>query len=170
MQPDVRFLDYKSPEDTDILQEYFVPLNAFPKFFRQLKQTLEKHEVNLLSITLRYLKENNESYLSYATNDMIAVVLYINIELNDRSIQSAQKWTRELVDLSLENNGTYYLTYQGFPTLKQFELAYPNWKKFMEVKCKYDPNENFSSNFYEQYLKAAYNKSKHSDAAYCAGV
>jgi FAD/FMN-containing dehydrogenase len=170
MQPDVRFLTYSSPDDTDILQEYFVPVEAFPKFFSQLKVELEKYEVNLLSITLRYLKENHESYLTYATDNMIAVVLYVNIELTDQSIQIAQEWTRKLVDLSLKNRGTYYLTYQRFPSLEQFELAYPRWRDFMEVKCKYDPYEVFSNKFYEQYLKAAYNKSKHSDAVNCAGV
>jgi len=123
MQPDVRFLTYNSPKDTDILQEYFVPVGAFPNFFSQLQ-----------------------------------------------SIQTAKQWTRRLVDLSLKNEGTYYLTYQGFPTLKQFELAYPQWEKFMDVKCKYDPFEVFSNKFYEQYLKAAYNKLKHSDEISCFGV
>lgn len=158
MQPAVHFLTYNAPEDTDILQEYFVPVEHFPHFFKELKQTLEKHEVNLLSITLRYLKENQESYLSYAIDDMIAVVLYINIELTDQAIQTAKNWTRKLVDLSLKNKGTYYLTYQRFPTLEQFEIAYPKWKKFMAVKCKYDPNEVFFNKFYEQYLRAAYNR------------
>ena len=87
---------------------------------------------------------------------MIAVVLYINIELNDKSIVNAKTWTRELVDLSLEYQGSYYLTYQGFPTLEQFKLAYPKWKEFMKVKCEYDSEEVFVSNFYDQYLKAAY--------------
>ena len=170
MQPDVRFLTYNSPKDTDILQEYFVPVGAFPNFFSQLKKELENYEVNLLSITLRYLKENHESYLTYATDNMIAVVLYINIELTEQSIQTAKQWTRRLVDLSLKNEGTYYLTYQGFPTLTQFELAYPQWDKFMDVKCKYDPFEVFSNKFYEQYLKAAYNKLKHADEISCFGV
>jgi len=157
MQPAVSFLAYNSPRDTDILQEYFVPVETFPLFFKELKQELEKYEVNLLSITLRYLKENQESYLTYATDNMIAVVLYVNIELTDQSIQSTREWTRKIVDLSLKNRGTYYLTYQRFPALAQFETAYPRWKEFMEVKCKYDPNEVFFNKFYEHYLKAAYN-------------
>lgn len=164
MQPDIRFLAYSSPDDTDILQEYFVPVKAFPKYFNQLKEVLEKHDVNLLSITLRYLKENHESYLNYATDNMIAVVLYINIELNEKSVTAAKAWTTALVDLSLKNKGAYYLTYQGFPSLEQFQSAYPRWKDFMEVKLKYDPYEVFSSRFYEQYLKAAYKKLKHSNA------
>lgn len=156
MQPQVHFLEHVSEKDTDILQEYFVPLDSFPAFFKELKQTLEAHNVNLLSVTLRYLRENQESYLSYATDDMVAVVLYVNIKLSDDSIQSAKIWTQKLVDLSLKNKGTYYLTYQRFPTVDQFKQAYPKWKDFMKVKCKYDPNEVFFSRFYEAYLRAAY--------------
>jgi len=158
MQPAVRFLEYSSSEDTDILQEYFIPIEKFSSFFGELSKELERYEVNLLSITLRYLKENHESYLAYAIDDMIAVVLYINIGLNDHSIAAAREWTRKLVDISLKHKGTYYLTYQRFPSLEQFQLTYPRWEKFMDVKCKYDPDEIFSSKFYEQYLRAAYKK------------
>ncbi len=104
------------------------------------------------------MKENQESYLAYSSNNMIAVVLYINIGLTDQSIQTARSWTQRLIDLSLKNRGTYYLTYQRFPTLDQFMEAYPRWKTFMKIKCKYDPKEVFSNKFYEQYLRAAYDK------------
>ncbi|MCG8117642.1 MAG: hypothetical protein N0E45_20105, partial [Candidatus Thiodiazotropha endolucinida] len=70
----------------------------------------------------------------------------------------AGAWTRELVDLALVQGGTYYLTYQGFPTLEQFQRAYPKWEEFMRVKCKYDPYEVFTSKFYVKYPKAAYNQ------------
>ena len=156
MQPPVKFLNYNSTKDTDILQEYFIPLENFSKYFDSFRQLLVKHDVNLLSITLRYLKENSESYLSYSTNDMIAAVVYINIGMDKQSISSAQQWTRELVDLSLDHGGNYYLTYQRFPTVAQFKKAYPRWKDFMIAKCKYDPKEVFRSRFYDQYLRSAY--------------
>jgi len=158
MQPPVRFLSYNSPEDTDILQEYFVPSENFDGFFERLRDQLLLSEVNLLSVTLRYLKENQESLLSYSTNNMIAVVLYINIGLDKQSISAAGVWTKRLVDLALQHGGTYYLTYQRFPTVEQFQSAYPRWEEFMKVKCKYDPQEVFVSKFYEEYLKAAYKK------------
>jgi len=153
MQPPIKFLRYKGQKDTDILQEYFVPVEHFPAFFKNLKQELESSSVNLLSNTLRYLKKNQESLLSYARADMIAVVLYINIGLDKQSIEKAGVWTRNLVDLALKHEGTYYLTYQRFPTVKHFQSAYPAWKKFMQVKCKYDPDEVFASLFYDQYFR-----------------
>lgn len=158
MRPPIKFLDYDSSEDTDILQEYFVPLAHFSKFFEGLKNELIKSDVNLLSVTLRYLGRNEESLLSYSTEKMIAVVLYINIQLNSESIAKAQVWTRNLVDLAQNNKGTYYLTYQRFPTLKQFQKSYPRWAEFKKVKCKYDPNEVFTNKFYDQYFRGKVNK------------
>ena len=155
MQPAVRFLAYDNPEATDILQEYFIPVENFPQFFVSLRRELVDFYVNLLSITLRYLRENRESYLSYATSNMIAVVLYVNLKLDEQSIENARAWTRNIVELSLKYKGAYYLTYQRFPTLGQFVAAYPGWEKFMEVKCRLDPDEVFTSRFYEEYLKAA---------------
>lgn len=154
MQPPVKFLEYDNPSNTDILQEYFVPIDNFEAFFAAFKKELIASEVNLLSTTLRYLKPNTESYLSYATDEMIAIVIYVNIELNESALNDARTWTRSLVDLALKHDGTYYLTYQRFPSLEQFRAAYPNWQKFLEIKLEYDPKEIFSSQFYEYYLQA----------------
>ncbi|HEY7884283.1 MAG TPA: FAD-binding oxidoreductase [Cellvibrionaceae bacterium] len=156
MRPPVEFLHYQSEHDTDILQEYFVPLSRFENFIGEAERILEKRDVNLLSVTLRYLEKNTESFLNYSNHDMISIVLYINIGLDKKSIAKAGKWTRELVDLSLENNGAYYLTYQKFPNIEQFQRAYPSWGKFLSVKCKYDPHEVFSNNFYEKYIRGSY--------------
>lgn len=163
MRPPVKFLSYASPDDTDILQEYFIPVATFSDYLEQLRSELLENEVNLLSITLRYLRKNEESILSYSSRDMIAAVLYVNIGLDDESIAKARRWTRNLVDLAIHHGGTYYLTYQRFPTLEQFRDAYPKWEDFLAVKCKYDPDEVFTSKFYEQYLEAAHSKALQAD-------
>jgi hypothetical protein len=163
MRPPIEFLKYEDSEDTDILQEYFVPVEKFSTFMFALREELLVSDVNLLSVTLRYLRGNKESILSYSREDMIAIVLYINIGINDKAITKATNWTRNLVALALSNRGSYYLTYQRFPTLEQFQSAYPNWQKFNNVKCKYDPNLIFINKFYEDYFKIAHNKRMRSD-------
>lgn len=153
MRPPIRFLDYYSEKDTDILQEYFVPVGRFTVFMDEIRSVLERHDVNLLSMTLRYLPENQEATLSYATDEMIAVVLFINMEINSSSIEHAGIWTRDLVDKALEQGGTYYLTYQRFPSQEQFELAYPTWREFRALKNQFDPNHRLMNNFYKQYFQ-----------------
>jgi FAD/FMN-containing dehydrogenase len=157
MRPDVRFLDYRSPRDTDILQEYFVPLTAFTGFMTGLRRTVRARRINLLSVTLRALKRDEVTVLPYArtraaTGHLIAVVLYINVARSESGTRGAEQWTRELVDLALGLDGTYYLPYQRWPTREQFAQAYPRAADFLVVKRQYDPDGRFSNRFSETYL------------------
>lgn len=152
MRPPIRFLDYSSETDTDILQEYFVPLDEFPAFMRALKNVVQENEVNLLSVTLRYVHANTENLLPYATQNQVAVVLYINMDLNESALTHAEQWTRMLVDRALEHSGTYYLVYQRFPTIPQFQRAYPSAQALIDCKLNYDPGGVFNNLFYQHYL------------------
>jgi decaprenylphospho-beta-D-ribofuranose 2-oxidase len=154
MRPPIKFLNYHSNDDTDILQEYFIPLNNFEKFMASLRNMVISNDINLLNVTLRYLRGNNKTYLPYSKEDTIAVVLYINIGLNTEAINQARNWTRNLVNMAIFHHGNYYLTYQRFPTVDQFKRSYPKWSDFIQVKNKYDPNKLFYNKFYEQYMDA----------------
>jgi decaprenylphospho-beta-D-ribofuranose 2-oxidase len=153
MRPDVLFLEYHSPSDTDILQEYFAPLSHFVPFMDRLRATVRARNINLLSATVRYVSKDEESYLSYAREDSFAIVLYINQETSPAGRAAAEVWTRELVDAALAEGGTYYLPYQLYPTRAQIRQAYPRIDQFFELKRKYDPNELFYSSFYSYYAK-----------------
>ena len=61
MRPEVAFLQYNSPYDTDILQEYFVPVAQFVPFTDAIRAIFLNDKVNLLSVTIRYLPKNTES-------------------------------------------------------------------------------------------------------------
>jgi len=152
MRPPIAFLSYYSDSDTDILQEYFVPLKNFNSFMDELRQILLQNQVNVLSMTLRYLKQNDVSYLNYAEHDAIAIVLYINVGMDESAQQHAQSWTRLIVDSVLNYNGSYYLTYQSYPSLAQFRRAYPEWRKFQRLKKRYDPDQLFQNGFYRKYF------------------
>jgi len=63
----------------------------------------------------------------------------------------AKAVTRQLVNAALDYGGTYYLTYQLYPTPEQLHRAYPNARHAFERKRFYDPDELFSNQFYETY-------------------
>lgn len=149
---DAKFLDYYSSKDTDILQEYFIPIENLSLFLDGLRETITKYDINFLSITLRYVPENNESFLTYSKDtDKFGAVLYFNVGISDKEQEKVEKWTRELIDISHELGGTYYLPYQLYASKEQIKISYPNIDKFFQLKRKYDPNEIFMNKFYAKY-------------------
>lgn len=152
MRPPISFTEYYSENDTDILQEYFVPKDNFNEYLSKLGDILLKYDVNILSMTMRYVPKGEGIYLDYAESDSISVVLYMNIELDKVGLEKARRWTTKIVDLTEQYDGKYYLTYQRFPTKEQFRKSYPRWRDFKMIKNKHDPHEIFVSEFYKQYF------------------
>lgn len=57
--------------------------------------------------------------------------------------------TRDLVERTLALGGTFYLPYRLHYTPEQFRRGYPTAPEFLELKRRVDPEELFSSRFYE---------------------
>ncbi len=148
----VEFLDYSSRRDSDILQEYFVPVENFVPFMDRFREVLIDGDVNVLSSTVRYVEPNVTPALAYAPRgDVFAVILVSNVELSEEGQVRAESVTRQLIDATLEYGGTYYLTYQPYATPEQLHRAYPTAQRAFDRKRFYDPSELFSSQFYERY-------------------
>lgn len=139
---------------TEILQEYFVPLNKLNPFIAILRDTIWYYNIKVLNISIRYVPQDSTTFLSYAqSEEMFAVVLFINIPGNDHeSLKAAQTWTRKLIDATLLVGGSYYLPYVCFATQEQFEKAYPNHKAFKMIKRLYNPQNKFLNCFTAHYL------------------
>jgi FAD/FMN-containing dehydrogenase len=147
----LEFLDYRSRRDTDIIQEYYVPVESFVPFMDRFR-ALVAEKVNVLSSTVRYVTPNATPVLAYAPHrPVFAIIQMSNVPLSAEGQARAEAVTRRLVDAALEHGGTYYLTYQLYPTPEQLHRAYPNARHAFERKRFYDPGEMFSNHFYEKY-------------------
>jgi len=148
----LEFLDYYSNANTDIIQEYFIPVRNFVPFMDEFRDILLKNKMNVISFTIRYVKANNETYMAYAPKeDAFAIIQMSNIGLSKKAQDKTEKATQEIVDVALKYSGTYYLTYQLYPTKEQMRKAYPNTDLFFAKKLQYDPEELFINKFYEKY-------------------
>jgi len=153
MRSESDFLLYKSQNDTDTLQEFFVPIDEYPSYVQDIKTFLKKDDINLLNFTIRYVSKDDTSMLSYAKTDMVALVALFNHGKQKQEVENAQKSIRKMIDITLKHNGTFYLPYYPYATKKQLLEAYPNFDEFVKEKEKYDPNEYITSLFYERYRK-----------------
>lgn len=155
MRPPVAPLALLDSYDQDaamIIQEYFVPIPAFVPFLDAMREILVSHDMNVMSSTVRYVLANDETVLAYApTEDVFSIIQVSHVTLDEPGQARAQAATRALVDAALDLGGSYYLTYQLYPTREQLRRAYPRADEAFARKRHYDPNETFSSLFYETY-------------------
>ena len=148
----LELLDYRSREDTDIIQEYYVPMENFVPFMDRFREILLSGNMNVLSSTVRYVAPDSTPVLAYAPRTpTFAIIQMSNVRLTPVGQERAQAVTRQLVDAAIEHGGTYYLTYQLYPTPEQLQRAYPRAGHAFERKRFYDPDELFTSQFYERY-------------------
>ena len=151
----LEFLDHYSRDDTDVIQEYFVPIRGFVAFMDDLRRILLEGEMNVLSATIRFVRANDEVALPYAPReDAFAIIHMSNVGLSSEAQAHAKAVTRMLVDAAIAAGGTYYLTYQLYPTRRQLLAAYPGAEKVFARKRAYDPQEIFMNRFYATYAHA----------------
>jgi len=138
-------------QDTDLLQEYFVPYDRMPEFVDGLRNVVQSNHANLLNVTIRTVHKDTVTALPYAKQDMLGLVLYFNVKFNEKDNETIRKTTSDLIDVAQSVGGTYYLPYQLFYSREQLQRSYPEIDDFFAGKKKYDSIGLFTNRFYEKY-------------------
>jgi FAD/FMN-containing dehydrogenase len=149
MNSDIHFLWPTDLSRRDILHEYFVPQARFEGFLGALRDSLGKHRQDLLNVTVRDLRKDDDALLAYAREDVFAFVLLFSQLPSADGEARMQAFTRDLVERTLALGGTFYLPYRLHYTPEQFRRAYPMAPEFLELKRRVDPEELFQSRFYD---------------------
>ncbi len=149
---DVADLEPESRDkSTYILQEYFVPINQFNRFSKLLGDILRDNKVNVMNVSIRHCKADNESILSWSRDEVFAFVIYYKQGTTEEDKQHVKNWTQQLIDSVISCNGTYYLPYQILATKEQFFKAYPNANILFNMKRQIDPTYKFRNKLFDKY-------------------
>jgi FAD/FMN-containing dehydrogenase len=150
----------RDPNFTEILHEYFVPPDRLAEFLDRIRPILrDSDHIDLLNVTLREVKQDNQTVLAYARSDEVGLVMYFSYRATPEWDERMRKITERLIEAALACGGTYYLPYRPHATLDQFRRAYPRYREFYDLKQKYDPTDLFENSFYRDYIKQAATKS-----------
>jgi FAD/FMN-containing dehydrogenase len=150
---DVAELDPKSRHRaTFALQEYFVAPDKLAPFVRDMVAILKRHQVPTLNITIRHSPTDNLSLMAWARGEVFSVALYHKQKTTPAAQVAVGNWTRELVELALSYQGTYYLPYQMHATRAQFERAYPQVCELRALKKRVDPDNKLLNGLWGNYL------------------
>ena len=146
----VKMLEHNSRRDTDVIQEFFVPIPRFMTFMEGMRGILQEEKTNLLGVTLRYVRANNETALSYAPKeDAFAVILYFNEVCSADGRAKANALINRLSHLAVNCGGTFYLTYARDLEMDCLRKAYSEIDAFFQKKHAVDPENRFTSRFFE---------------------
>lgn len=140
-----------------LLQKYFVPVEKFPEFARRVGKVFRAHgdSLPLLTNHFRYVPGNAEALLPFAPQDRICMIpCYLARKDSAAWRHSLAQATDQLLNAALDLGGAYYLTFDILASPEQMRRAYPQAEQFFALKRKYDPNEIFSSCFYEKYARS----------------
>jgi FAD/FMN-containing dehydrogenase len=137
---------------TYALQEYFIPVRHFSGFVQGMRTILRKHEVEALNVSIRHSPADAVTLLPWAKEEVFCFVLYYKQRTHAQARAEVGRWTRELIDLALDNEGRYYLPYQLHATERQFSRAYPEAEQLRRLKDKLDPAGKFSNELWRKYL------------------
>ena len=147
----VEVFENRSETSTDILHEYFVPRDQVSGFVAATRDIISAHEADLLNVTVRHVNRDVDTFLRFADQQMFAFVMLFVQQTGDEAEQQMRALTKELIDAALDHGGRYYLPYRLHATAEQFHRAYPQAKRFFELKRSYDPDELFQNRFYSEY-------------------
>ncbi|MEP6858540.1 MAG: hypothetical protein ABI994_09140, partial [Gemmatimonadales bacterium] len=136
---------------SEMITEIYVPRHLLCSFMRSAAEEFRRTDVNCVYGTVRLVERDDESYLAWARQDWACVVFNLHSDHDAQSLERSADAFRALINLAIDNDGSYYLTYHRHATRGQVLACYPNFPGFLRAKRRYDPAEIFQSEWYRHY-------------------
>jgi perosamine synthetase len=126
----LKFLLHKGVRNREHAQEFFIPVDAFEAFSTKLAEHIRMHNIRVAGMTIRYLKENRDFYLSpNKTSDAISVMCYLQTKNTfgdfSKTISFVQAATRSAIALG----GAPFLSYAFWQDQRELLKIYPQLAK-----------------------------------------
>jgi FAD/FMN-containing dehydrogenase len=134
-----------------MITELYVPMSRLGDFMENVARDIRSHDTNLIYGTIRLIRRDDETFLAWAREDFACIVMNLRVEHSATGLQKAAWEFQRLIDLALEQGGSYFLTYHRWARKDQVLAAYPQFVEFLKLKRRYDPGELFQSEWYRHY-------------------
>jgi FAD/FMN-containing dehydrogenase len=136
---------------SEMITEIYVPRERLAAFMAAAAAELRARRADVIYGTVRMIERDDESFLAWAKERYACVIFNLHVEHADRAIEAAAGAFRALIDLGIDQGGSYYLTYHRWARKDQVERCYPQFREFLALKREYDPGEVFQSTWYRHY-------------------
>lgn len=133
---------------SEMITELYVPPNELASFMHAAAGHLRAVDADVIYGTIRLIEPDGETFLPWARDRYACVIFNLHVEHNDAGLARAADAFRGLIDLAIDRQGSYYLTYHRWATRRQLETCYPQFGEFLARKAEHDPAELFQSDWY----------------------
>ena len=140
---------------TETITELYVPLPSLADFMAAAARELRQRSANVIYGTIRLIEQDDEIFLNWARQPYACIVFNLHVEHTEAGIAHAADALRMLIDIAIERDGSYFLTYGKFATPQQLARCYPQFGEFLALKNRYDPDGVFSSDWLRAYTELA---------------
>jgi FAD/FMN-containing dehydrogenase len=138
---------------TEMITEIYVPRPSLVSFMEEAREELKRRKANVIYGTVRLIEKDDESFLAWARERWACVIFNLHVDHTPPKIEEAAAAFRSLIDVGIKYGGSYYLTYHRWAAKEQVEKCYPQFREFLKLKLKYDPDEVFQSDWYRHYKR-----------------
>ena len=138
---------------TDIITEIYVPRPRLGDFMQAVREDFLANDVDVIHGAVRLIEKDDDSFLAWARQPYACVTFYLHTEHSPDALDQTAEAFRRLIDLAIERDGSYYLTYHRFARREQLEACYPQFERFLTLKREFDPDERFQSDWYDHYKR-----------------
>jgi len=136
---------------SEMITEIYTPRDRLADFLAEAASDFRKNEVLNIYGTVRLIEKDDESFLAWAKEPWACTIFNLHIDHSEAGIAKAKDSFRRLIDMAIQQGGSYFLTYHKWATRKQVLACYPQFPEFLRLKKKYDPEERFQSDWYRHY-------------------
>jgi FAD/FMN-containing dehydrogenase len=139
---------------SEMITELYVPLDHLNEFMNDVRREFLRNRVNLIYGTVRLIRQDQETFLPWAREDFACVIFNLHVDHDARGMAESGDAFRNLIDIAIHHNGSYFLTYHRHATAAQLLACYPQFPAFLQQKRRFDPHELFQSDWYRHYRNA----------------
>lgn len=150
---------------SEAITELYVPLERLAGFMAAASELCRRASIDVIYGTVRLIRRDAETFLAWARRDYACVIFNLHVRHDAAGLAHAAAAFRALVDLALEREGSYYLTYHRHASRAQLAACYPQFGEFLRLKRAYDPGGRFQSDWYRHYSALWGNTSSSTDAS-----
>lgn len=147
-----RVLGAENPA-TEVISELYVPRACLADFMAAVADDFRSHTVDVVYGTIRLIRRDEDTFLRWAKDDFACVIFNLHTVHTEAGIEGSAAAFRRLIDLAIEREGNYFLTYHRWATREQVGRCYPEFADFLRLKRLHDPDDLFQSDWYRHYAR-----------------